>query len=73
MAQGTHFSCCNVLDLGHSWLWKDSKGWLVGCFFFFFFCNLRHIFAGHLEDEEHQERVGWVVCQSFNKPIIGAV
>ena len=46
-------------------------GWLV--VFFFFFCNLRHIFAGHLEDEEHQERVGWVVCQSFNKPIIGAV
>ena len=37
MAQGTHFSCCNVLDLGHSWLWKDSKGWLVGGFFFFFF------------------------------------
>ena len=36
-AQVTHLSCCfGVLDLGRSWLWKDSKGWLVVAIFFFF-------------------------------------
>ena len=72
-AQVTHLSCCcSILDLGHSWLWEDSKGGLVGWLVFFFF-YLRHIFAGYLEDEENHERVEWVLCQIFNKPIIGAV